>query len=116
DRVHPHCDGEPPPHDRALSYPDQARADRVRAAHGTESRVSLPSGLPLLPVLLCLLGAGLAVTWVLAPPGAPAAPSPSSARRAREPLPGVLETARLVEQLATVLATGTGLRQAWAAM
>lgn len=78
--------------------------------------MSLPSGLPLLPVLLCLLGAGLAVTWVLAPPGAPAAPSPSSARRAREPLPGVLETARLVEQLATVLATGTGLRQAWAAM
>lgn len=53
--------------------------------------------------------------WVLAPPPAgPSAPRPG--RRARRSGAGPLELAHLVEQLATVIASGAGPRQAWAAL
>ncbi|MGP9538528.1 type II secretion system F family protein [Brachybacterium sp. AOP43-C2-M15] len=66
----------------------------------------------MIPVALCLL---LLLLWVLSPPEATVPARRSGRRPARAPA-GPLEMAGLVEQLSTVLSTGAGIRQAWAAM
>lgn len=61
------------------------------------------------------LGALLMLLWVLVP--APLrAPVPEAPRRERPHRAGPLEMAQLVEQLSTVLSSGAGPRQAWAAL
>lgn len=57
----------------------------------------------------------IAVAWVAAPPRTIVGPRvrPGPARRASA---GRLEVARMVEQLATVINSGAGLRQAWSAV
>lgn len=64
--------------------------------------------------VLALLTA-LAVAWGTAPPPLVVGPRvrPGRARRAAA---GRLEVARMVEQLATVITSGAGLRQAWSAV
>lgn len=57
----------------------------------------------------------LALLWVLAPPPVRSS-SPAAPRRARREEAGPLEMAHLVEQLATVISSGAGPRQAWAAL
>ncbi|WP_394216781.1 type II secretion system F family protein [Brachybacterium vulturis] len=57
----------------------------------------------------------LVVLWVLAPPPV-RSPAPAPGRRARREAAGPLEMAHLVEQLATVISSGAGPRQAWAAL
>ncbi|MDN5901173.1 MAG: type II secretion system F family protein, partial [Brachybacterium sp.] len=59
----------------------------------------------VLPVLL----------WVLTPPLV-RSPVPAPPRRTRRDGAGPLEMAHLVEQLATVISSGAGPRQAWAAL
>ena len=66
-------------------------------------------------MIALVLGALLALGWVLAPPP-PHAPAPALPRRARRAGAGPLEMAHLVEQLATVISSGAGPRQAWAAL
>src|SRR5699024_4319031 len=56
-----------------------------------------------------------ALVWVLAPPPAHS-PVPAPPRSSRRVEAGPLEMAHLVEQLATVLSSGAGPRQAWAAL
>ena len=56
-----------------------------------------------------------ALVWVLAPPPAHS-PVPAPPRSSRREEAGPLEMAHLVEQLATVLSSGAGPRQAWAAL
>ncbi|MGO1388773.1 type II secretion system F family protein [Brachybacterium alimentarium] len=62
-----------------------------------------------------LLAALMAVFWVCAPPLLTSRPGPA-ARAARRASAGRLEVARMVEQLATVISSGAGVRQAWAAV
>jgi tight adherence protein B len=57
----------------------------------------------------------LALTWMLLPPSAPTASAPVT-RRSRRTVPGTLDVARMVEQLATVISSGAGVRQAWGAI
>lgn len=70
----------------------------------------------MIPGGLCL---ALLLLWVLAPPAAgpgKAGSAPGAGRRVPRAPSGPLEMAGLVEQLSTVLGTGAGIRQAWAAM
>ena len=66
-----------------------------------------------------MIAATLAVAsvllWVLAPPPRHV-PTPAAVPRGRRESTGPLEMAHLVEQLATVISSGAGLRQAWAAL
>lgn len=57
----------------------------------------------------------LVLLWVVVPPRVGAAASAPAPRR-RRGRAGPLETAHMVEQLATVIGAGAGLRQAWAAL
>lgn len=57
----------------------------------------------------------LAVAWVGAPPRLAVGPR-SRPRRVRRAAAGRLEVARMVEQLATVINSGAGLRQGWSAV
>ena len=57
----------------------------------------------------------LALLWVLSPPPV-RSPAPAAPRSGRQSQAGPLEMAHLVEQLATVLSSGAGPRQAWAAL
>ncbi|PMC76849.1 MULTISPECIES: type II secretion system F family protein [unclassified Brachybacterium] len=62
-----------------------------------------------------LIAALLMLLWVLAPPSRHA-PGPQVSGAGRRHRAGPLEVARAVEQLATVLASGSTIRQAWAAV
>lgn len=64
---------------------------------------------------VALLALALALLWVLSPP-ALLSTAPPPARRARRTAAGPLEMARLVEQLATVISSGSSIRQAWSAL
>lgn len=66
-------------------------------------------------MILTVLPLTLLLLWVLTPPATTAVAIPSP-RRARRAAAGPLEMARLVEQLATVISSGSGIRQAWAAL
>ncbi|GAA4522340.1 type II secretion system F family protein [Brachybacterium paraconglomeratum] len=57
----------------------------------------------------------LALLWVLRPPALTVASAPTR-RRPRRAASGPLEMARLVEQLATIISSGSGVRQAWSAL
>jgi tight adherence protein B len=61
------------------------------------------------------VGVLLTLLWVLTPPPVRAT-GPALSRRPARRKPGPLEMAHLVEQLATVLGSGAGLRQAWSAL
>ncbi|WP_114853560.1 type II secretion system F family protein [Brachybacterium sp. YJGR34] len=64
---------------------------------------------------LALLPLALLLAWVLAPPmRRPALARPD--RPARRTATGPLELARLVEELATVIGSGAGIRRAWGAV
>ena len=64
---------------------------------------------------LAVLALALVLLWVLAPPALTPVTGPP-VRRARRAPSGPLEMAQLVEQLSTVIASGAGIRQAWAAL
>ncbi|WP_422115555.1 type II secretion system F family protein [Brachybacterium sp. UNK5269] len=66
-------------------------------------------------MILAALPLALLLAWVLAAPPVPA-PPPPRARRPRRLAVGPLEVARLIEQLATVISSGSGIRPAWAAV
>lgn len=61
------------------------------------------------------LALALALLWVLTPPALLSAAS-RPPRTARRTAAGPLEMARLVEQLATVISSGSSIRQAWSAL
>lgn len=61
------------------------------------------------------LALALALLWVLTPPALLSA-APRPPRTARRTAAGPLEMARLVEQLATVISSGSSIRQAWSAL
>jgi tight adherence protein B len=65
-------------------------------------------------VILAALPLAL-LLWVLVPPRVSSS-SPPRPRRARRAAAGPLEVARAVEQLATVISSGAGVRQAWEAV
>src|SRR5699024_1663552 len=77
------------------------------SAHHARSREGL-----MIAVAVAMLSA---LVWVLAPPPAHS-PVPAPPRSSRREEAGPLEMAHLVEQLATVLSSGAGPRQAWAAL
>lgn len=66
-------------------------------------------------MILAVLLLSLLLTWVLTPP-AVSAPAAPSAPRIPRAVAGPLELARLIEQLATVISSGSGIRQAWDAL
>ncbi len=66
-------------------------------------------------MILAVLPTALLLVWVLAAPPAPTAPPPRG-RGSRRIAAGSLEVARLIEQLATVISSGAGIRQAWGAV
>src|SRR5699024_1309471 len=77
------------------------RAHRTRRAHAAEEAGMIAATLAVASVLL----------WVLAPPPRHV-PTPAAVPRGRRESTGPLEMAHLVEQLATVISSGAGLRQA----
>lgn len=76
----------------------------------------LPFSLPgiLLPGLL-LVPLGAVLAWVLTPPGGATA-GPAPAGRGRRTPSTALGAARMIEQLATVISSGSSIRQAWSAL
>ena len=66
-------------------------------------------------MILAVLLLTLLLAWVLTPPVA-SAPAAQSVHRAQRAAAGPLELARLIEQLATVISSGSGIRQAWGAL
>lgn len=61
------------------------------------------------------LALALALCWVLSPPALTITTVPPL-RGPRQTAAGPLEMARLVEQLATIISSGSGVRQAWSAL
>lgn len=66
-------------------------------------------------MIAAVLAVLLVLLWVFSPPPVHA-PAPTPPRRARQDGAGPLEMAHLVEQLATVISSGAGPRQAWDAL
>ncbi|MFC7456607.1 type II secretion system F family protein [Brachybacterium sp. GCM10030267] len=64
---------------------------------------------------LLTLTAAATLAWVLTPPPVLAGPRPVRARVPRAGA-GTLEVARMIEQLATVISSGSSIRQAWGAI
>lgn len=66
-------------------------------------------------MIIAALSLALALLWTLSPP-APTVISAPARRAPRRAASGPLEMARLVEQLATIVSSGSGVRQAWSAL
>jgi tight adherence protein B len=75
----------------------------------------IPVSLALSPALLLALVPALLLTWVLAPPPRRALAPQRPARVRRAPT-SPLDTARMVEQLASVISSGASIRQGWGAL